>query len=164
MHRKIRGFLPGRVLVCDPYVSGDDIEREGAEKADFERAVSEGDFFSIHMPLNDETRGIFSEEVFKRMKNTAIVVNTSRGPVINEKALFRALSEGWIGAAGIDVFEKEPADKDNPLLALDNITVSGHTGFYTEESISELKTKAAENIVETFLSGRPKYPVNKIKE
>lgn len=164
MHRKIRGFLPGRVLVVDPYVGEEDITGQDAEKADFDRAVSEGDFFSVHMPLNDSTRGVFNESVFRKMKPGAIIVNTSRGPIINEKDLYRALSEGWIGSAGIDVFEKEPTDRNNPLLSLDNITVSGHTGFYTEESIGELKTKAAENIAETILKGRPKYPVNKIKE
>lgn len=164
MHRKIKGFLPGRVLVVDPYVNEEDITARGAEKADFNQAVAEGDFFSIHMPLNEGTRGIFNESVFRKMKPRAIVVNTSRGPLINEKDLYTALSEGLIGAAGIDVFEKEPTDRDNPLLRLDNITVSGHTGFYTEESLEELKTKAAENIAETFLNGRPKYPVNQIEE
>jgi D-3-phosphoglycerate dehydrogenase / 2-oxoglutarate reductase len=164
MHRKIKGFSPGRVLVYDPYVAPEVIVKHGAEKADFEKAVCEGDFFSIHMPLTDETRGIFNEAVFRKMKKTAILINTSRGPLVNEKDLFNALSGGLIGSAGIDVFEKEPTDKLNPLLSLDNITVSGHTGFYTEESMAELKAKAAGNIVSTILTGKPTYPVNQIKE
>lgn len=158
-HRKIQGFLPGRVLVCDPYVASEDIHKAGAEKASFEEGLAEGDFISIHMPLNRETRGIFNEEAFRKMKPGAIIVNTSRGGLVDEKALFRALSEGWIAAAGLDVFEKEPPGGDNPLMKLGNITVSGHTGFYTEESMAELKTKAAENVVETFTGGKPKYPV-----
>jgi D-3-phosphoglycerate dehydrogenase / 2-oxoglutarate reductase len=161
MHRKIRGFLPGKILVCDPYLGGEEIKKEGAEKVDFEKAVSAGDFFSIHMPLNEQTRGIFNESVFKKMKPGAIIINTSRGGLVNERDLYRALAEGTLGAAGIDVFEEEPTSRDNPLLALDNITVSGHTGFYTEESLAELKTKAALNITETLINGKPEYPVNK---
>lgn len=162
MHRKLGGFAPGRVLVYDPYVPAADIRAAGAQPADWETALAEGDFFSIHMPVTPETRGMFNEAAFRRMKPTAIIVNTARGPIIDEEALYRALSENWIAGAGLDVFNQEPVNPDNPLLTLDNITVSGHVGFYTEESLLELKTKAAGNVAAVLTGGRPAYPVNKI--
>lgn len=160
LHRKLGGFEPGRVLVVDPYVDQETIRAANAEKVDFDTAVREGDYFSIHMPLNDQTRHMFNESVFRAMKPTAMVINTSRGPLIDEKALYRALSEGWIDSAGLDVFEDEPVTRDNPLLQLENLTASGHTGFYTEESLKELKTKAAENVKAVLTGGIPHYPVN----
>ncbi len=162
LHRKIAGFLPSRVLVYDPFVPDDVIKAADAEKVDWDTALREADFISIHMPLNEKTRHIFNKEAFDKMKPTAIIVNTSRGPIIDEKALYEALSSGKILAAGIDVFEKEPTDKDNPLLQLDNITVSGHTGWYTEEAMEELKRKAAENVADVLEGRKPKYAVNKI--
>lgn len=162
LHRKLSGFQLKRVLVYDPFLDEAAIRALGAEKADWDTALREGDFFSIHMPLNAKTRGLFNEAAFRKMKPTAIIVNTSRGPIIDEHALYRALSERWINSAGLDVFEKEPVDPANPLLTLDNITVSGHTGWYTEESQTELKRKAAENVRDVLIQGKPKYPVNKI--
>lgn len=161
-HRKLSGFQLGRILVFDPFLDEASIRAVGAEKVDWETALSEGDFFSIHMPLNDKTRGLFNESVFKKMKKAAIIINTSRGPIIDERALHKALSERWINSAGLDVFETEPVKSDNPLLKLDNITVSGHSGWYTEEAQSELKRKAAENVRDVLAGGKPKYAVNRI--
>ncbi|MDO9540955.1 MAG: C-terminal binding protein [Kiritimatiellia bacterium] len=161
-HRKLAGFQLGRVLVYDPFLDEASIRSAGAEKVDWETAIREGDFFSIHMPLNDKTRGLFNEAVFKKMKKTAIIINTSRGPIIDERALDQALAERWINSAGLDVFETEPIKPDNPLLKLDNITVSGHSGWYTEEAQSELKRKAAENVRDVLAGGKPKYAVNMI--
>jgi D-3-phosphoglycerate dehydrogenase len=162
LHRKLKGFEFGRILVVDPFVDAAVIQAAGAEKTDWDTALAQGDYFSIHMPLNEQTRGLFNEAVFKKMKRTAIVVNTSRGPIIDEPALYQALKEGWINSAGLDVFAKEPVDPGNPLLTLDNITVAGHTGWYTEEAQTELKRKAAENVRGVLTAGKPKYPVNKI--
>jgi D-3-phosphoglycerate dehydrogenase len=161
-YRKLSGFSLGRVLVFDPFLDEAAVRSAGAEKVDWETALREGDYFSIHMPLNDKTRGMFNEETFKKMKKTAIIINTSRGPIIDEKALHKALSERWINSAGLDVFAMEPINNDNPLLKLDNITVSGHVGWYTEEAQSELKRKAAENVRDVLSGGRPKYAVNQI--
>lgn len=162
-YRKLSGFQLGCVLVFDPFLDEAAVRSAGAEKVDWETALREGDFFSIHMPLNDKTRGLFNEEVFKKMKKTAIVINTSRGPIIDERALHKALAERWINSAGLDVFETEPIKPDNPLLKLDNITVSGHSGWYTEEAQSELKRKAAENVRDVLSGGKPKYAVNRIE-
>lgn len=162
-YRKLAGFQLGRVLVFDPFLNEAAVRAAGAEKVDWGTALREGDFFSIHMPLNDKTRGLFNAAVFKKMKKTAIIINTSRGPIIDERALFKALAERWINSAGLDVFETEPVKPDNPLLKLENITVSGHSGWYTEEAQSELKRKAAENVRDVLSGGKPKYAVNKIE-
>lgn len=162
VHRKLSGFQPGRVLVFDPFLNEATVRAAGAEKADWDTALSEGDYFSIHMPLNEKTRGLFNEAAFRKMKKTAIVINTSRGPIIDEQALYRALSERWINSAGLDVFAVEPIPRDHPFLKLDNITLSGHSGWYTEEAQSELKRKAAENVRDVLSGGKPKYPVNRI--
>lgn len=163
LHRKLAGFQLGRVLVFDPFLDAATVKAAGAEKVDWETALREADFCSIHMPLNDQTRGLFNAAAFRQMKRTAIIINTSRGPIVDERALHQALTEGWINSAGLDVFEKEPINADNPLLKLENVTVSGHTGWYTEESQSELKRKAAENVRDVLAGGRPKYPVNRVK-
>ncbi len=163
LHRKLGGFQLKRVLVYDPFLDEAAIRALGAAKTDWDTALREGDFFSIHMPLNDKTRGMFNEAAFSKMKPTAIIINTSRGPIIDERALYRALTEHQINSAGLDVFEKEPVNHDNPLLTLDNITVSGHTGWYMEESQTELKRKAAENVRDALITGRPKYAVNTIR-
>ncbi len=162
LHRKIAGLLPGRVLVCDPYLKPDALRAAGAEPADWDTALRAGDILSVHMPLNDQTRGLFNEAAFRAMKPTAILINTSRGPIVDERALCRALREGWIHGAGLDVFEQEPLPANSPLLALDNLTVSGHTGWYTEESQTELKRKAAENVRDVLSGKPPKYAVNAV--
>lgn len=162
LHRKIAGFRFAKVLVCDPFVDEATVRAAGAEKADTDTALTEADFISIHMPLNDKTRGFFNEARFKKMKRSAILVNTSRGGLVNEHDLFKALSETRINSAGLDVFEKEPVDPQNPLLTLNNITISGHTGWYTEEAQTELKRKAAENVRDVLNGRPPAYPVNKI--
>ncbi len=161
LHRKLAGFEPGRVLVYDPYLDEETIRSLGAKKVDWETALKNGDYFSIHMPLTDQTRGMFNAEAFKMMKSTAMIINTSRGPIIDEKALYDALAAGVINSAGLDVFAREPINADNPLLTLDNVTFSGHTGWYTEESQSELKRKAAENVRDVLTDNKPKYAVNK---
>lgn len=164
LHRKIKGLNLARVLVYDPYLSEDFVKSQGAEKVDFETALKEADYISIHMPLTDQTRGIINEQAFALMKPTAILVNTSRGPVIDEKALIKALSTGQINSAGLDVHNKEPLDPDNPLMKLENCILTDHVGWYSEESMSELKRKAAENVRDVLTGNKPKYPVNMVQK
>lgn len=162
LHRKIKGFGFSRILVYDPYIDAETIKSMGAEKVNWEEALKNADYISIHMPLNDKTRGIINASAFRMMKPTAIIVNTSRGPVIDEKALIDALTKGQINSAGLDVHCKEPLDKDSPFLKIENCVLSDHVGWYSEEAISELKKKVAENVKDVLLSGKPKYPVNKL--
>lgn len=162
LHRKISGLNLGGILVYDPFLDAEFVKSQGAEPADFETALKEADYISIHMPLNENTRGIINEKAFSMMKPTSIIINTSRGPVIDEAALIKALSDGWINSAGLDVHGKEPLDRDNPLMKLENCILTDHTGWYSEESMDELKRKVAENVRDVLIGGKPKYPVNKL--
>jgi len=160
--RKIKGFNPGKILVFDPFVDAETIASYGAVKAEWETALGEADYISVHIPLNAHTKGMIDAKAFALMKPTTILVNTSRGAVIDEKALVNALESKSINCAGLDVFETEPIQSENRLLKLDNCVLTDHVGWYSVESIIELKRKAAENIRETLLRGKPNYPVNKL--
>jgi D-3-phosphoglycerate dehydrogenase len=164
LYRKIQGFGFSKILIYDPFVDAETIRLMGAEKVDWEEALSDADFISVHMPLNDKTRGIIDSTAFGMMKPTAIIVNTSRGPVIDEKALIIALTKGQINSAGIDVHVKEPLDKLSPFMKIENCVLTDHVGWYSEEAMSELKRKAAENLKDVLLTGKSKYIVNKLHE
>jgi D-3-phosphoglycerate dehydrogenase len=155
--RKMSGFGL-RVISFDPYLEK---APEGIGLTDFDTLLKESDFISIHCPLNDSTRHMIGEREFKKMEKKPIIINTSRGPIIDEKALIDALSKGQVSGAGLDVLEKEPPDPQNPLLKMENVALSPHVSFYSVESISELKRRTAEN-VSAVLQGRwPKSVVNR---
>lgn len=158
--RKIRGLSFSRILVYDPYVEATSIEALGAEQVDLETALREADCVSIHMPLNDGTRGIIGAEALALMKSSAILINTSRGPIIDEAALIQALCNKTICCAGLDVFENEPLAADHPFIAMDNCVITDHTGWRSEEARVELKQKVAENIRDVLKGNPPRYPVN----
>lgn len=160
LHRKLSGFGLGRVLVFDPYLDPKKIEENGAESVNLRALLKNSDYVSVHTPLNDETRGLIGSRELSLMKRTSILVNTSRGPLLEEKAVAEALADGKIAAAGLDVFETEPLPADSPLRQLDNVILSDHAGWYSEESVAELKTKAAQNVLEVLKGGKPIYPVN----
>ena len=164
LYRKIKGLGFSRILIFDPFLDGDTIKSFGAEKADFETALKEADFISLHMPLNEKTKKIINKEAFSLMKKTAIIVNTSRGSLIDEEALIDALRQGKINCAGLDVHEKEPLSSNNPLMKLENCILTDHVGWYSEESMIELKRKAAENVRDVLLGKEAKYKVNKINK
>jgi D-3-phosphoglycerate dehydrogenase len=154
LHRKLKGFGLARVLVFDPFVA-DEVAREaGAEKVGFDSLLGESDFISCHVPLNEKTKHLFNRAAFAKMKKSAIFVNTSRGGLVDSAALYDALKNGVITAAGIDVHEQEPVPVDYPLFELDNVILSDHVGWYSEESQVELQTKAAQSVVD-ILSGKP---------
>jgi D-3-phosphoglycerate dehydrogenase len=160
LHRKMSGFGLARVLAFDPYLEPARISENGAEPTTLRKLLEEADYVSVHAPLNEETRGLIGSRELARMKKTAILINTSRGPLVEEKAVVEALATGQIAAAGLDVFEEEPLPSGSPLLQLDNATLSDHAGWYSEESQAELKTKAARNVAAVLKGGEPAYPVN----
>jgi D-3-phosphoglycerate dehydrogenase len=160
LHRKLSGFGLGRVLVFDPYLDPKKIEENGAESVNLRALLKNSDYVSVHAPLSDETRGLIGSRELSLMKNTAILVNTSRGPLLEERAVAEALADGKIAAAGLDVFETEPLPADSPLRQQDNVILSDHAGWYSEESVAELKTKAAQNVLGVLKGGKPIYPVN----
>ncbi len=162
LHRKFSGLGLARVLAYDPYLDPALVRKSGAEPVALSDLLRQSDYVSIHVPLGPETRGLIGEGQLALMKPTAILVNTSRGPVVDEAALARALEAKVLAAAGLDVFAQEPLPASSPLRRLANVTLSDHAGWYSEESVVELKRKAAENIVAVLSGGTPKYPVNKI--
>lgn len=138
-----------RVIAYDPYVSN----RPDIELVDFSRLLSESDFISLHVPLTKETTHLFNIEAFKKMKRTAYLINNARGALVEEHALYTALKEGYIAGAGLDVTDPEPPQADNPLLKLDNVFITGHSSWYSEEAVAELRQKSVAAIAEV-LRGR----------
>jgi D-3-phosphoglycerate dehydrogenase len=161
LHRKWKGFLPRRVLVFDPYAQPEAIRESGAEAAELETLLAESDYISLHAPLTPQTRHIINTETLGKMKPTAILVNTARGELIDEKALAAALAEGRIAGAGLDVFEKEPLGPDHPLIGLPNVVLSGHVGWYSKDAVKELQTRGAQEIVRVLSGGVPQCWVNR---
>jgi D-3-phosphoglycerate dehydrogenase len=157
LHRKWMGFLPDRVLVYDPFVDRGLIEENGAEKMDLNTILTESDYISIHAPLTPETHHLIDETAMKKMKNTAILVNTSRGAIIDTQALADALEQGQILGAGLDVFENEPLPTDHPLINMTNVILTSHVAWYSKDSTRDLQSGAAEEVLRV-LSG--KQPVN----
>ena len=147
-----------KVIAFDPYIEK---VHDGIELKDLDTVLKESDFISIHCPLNDSTRHLIGDREFKKMEKKPILINTSRGPIIDEKILIQALREGLISGAGLDVLEKEPPDSENPLLKMENVILSPHIGFYSEESIRELKRKTAKNVSDVLLGKWPSSVVNR---
>ena len=161
--RKLGGLGLARILVHDPYLSAEQIAAVGGEAAALTTLLREADYVSLHTPLTAETRHLIGAAQLRLMKPTAILINTARGGLIDQDALAAALADGTIAAAGLDVFETEPLPTDGPLAALDNVLLSNHMAWYTEESTVELATKAARNVAEVFAGRPPVYPLNRIE-
>jgi D-3-phosphoglycerate dehydrogenase len=149
-----------RVVASDPYVPDDRVRDAGVEPRSLEDLVAESDVVSIHTPLTDQTRHLLGRAEFDRMKPGAIVVNTSRGPVLDPTALLAALDSGRVGGAGLDVLESEPPDSRDPLLGHPNVVLTPHVAYKSEESVAELQRKAAEQVVTALAGGTPVYAVN----
>jgi len=143
------------VLVYDPYVPADQVRAAGCEPVgDLDAALPRADFVSIHCPRTAETEGMFGTARLERMKPTGYLVNTARGGIIDEAALFSALTGGTIAGAGIDVFDREPPAPDNPLLKLDNVVTAPHMAGVTRESIDRMAGQAVRNVLSVF-DGNP---------
>jgi D-3-phosphoglycerate dehydrogenase / 2-oxoglutarate reductase len=143
------------IIACDPYLTAAAAKQHGVEIVGFERLLAESDFLSAHSPLIAETAHIFKLDAFRKMKRTAYFINNARGGVVDEKGLYTALKQGYIAGAGIDVVDPEPPGADNPLFKLDNIFITGHTSFYSEQSVAELRRKSVEAIVDVLQGRRP---------
>jgi len=125
-------------------------EEVGARYVSLEDLLREADVVTIHVPLTEQTKYLINEEKLKLMKRTAILINTSRGPVVDTKALIRALKEGWMAGAGLDVFEEEPLPPNHPLLELENVVLTAHIGASTEEAQERAGVDIAKKVVEFF--------------
>ena len=148
-----------KVVAYDPFVPADVFSKAGVERVDLPALLATSDYISVHTPLTPETKSLFNRETFGQMKRGAYIVNTARGPIIDESALAEALDSGQIAGAALDVMTQEPPPS-SPLFGRDNVIITPHTSFYSEESLVELQVKAAQEVV-AVLSGRaPRNPVN----
>jgi D-3-phosphoglycerate dehydrogenase / 2-oxoglutarate reductase len=148
-----------KVIANDPFIPAAVMEKAGVRSVEFQELVKTADYISIHSPLLPETRHLFSTEVFKQMKPGAYLVNTARGPIVDEAALAAALDAKQIAGAALDVMEQEPP-VNSPLFGRDNVILTPHTSFYSVESLEELQTKAAEEVVRVLSGQPPRNPVN----
>jgi len=148
-----------RVIVHDPYVAPDVLATAGVEGVSFDDLLARSDFVSIHAPLLPATRGLFNAAAFAKMKRGAFIINTARGPLVDEAALIAALDSGHVGAAALDVVTTEPLAKDSSLLGRANVILTPHTGFYSIEALEELQTKCASDVARVLSGEKPVYPV-----
>jgi D-3-phosphoglycerate dehydrogenase len=160
--RKCGGFGLEEVLACDPYVSAEELSGLGIRKTTLDELLERSDFVSLHLHVSQETKHIVNAEALSKMKPTAILINVSRGPLVDDGALIDALRNGRILAAGLDTHSKEPLPADSPYFHLDNVVLTDHTAFSTREGERELKTKSARNVIDVLSGKRPAYPVNEV--
>ena len=158
--RKLAGFRFGRTLVYDPHKSPHTLRSAGARQVDLDTFVHECDHVVWAIPLREETYHLIGRRELGLAKPGAVWVNVARGPIFDEQALVDALRSRRIGYAGLDVFEQEPLPDGSPLRDLDNVVLTDHFAYYSEESVGELKRRAAENVVEVLLGRSPTHAVN----
>ena len=161
--KKVSGFGFKEVVAYDPYVSAEALEAIGARKVELDELLQISDFISLHLPVTPETKGMINKEAISKMKDTAILINVSRGPLVDDEALLEALTTGKILGAGLDTHNFEPLGAESPFCKLDNVVLSDHTAYSTVEGVEELKTKSAQNIADVLMGREPKYPINHIQ-
>jgi D-3-phosphoglycerate dehydrogenase len=149
-----------KVVAYDPYAKPELFKQAGVESVDFDTLLSRSDYVSVHAPLMPATRGLMNAAAFAKMKKGAYLVNTARGPLIDEPALIAALDSGHIGGAALDVVATEPLAKDSPLLSRDNVIVTPHTAFYSIEALNELQRKCASDVARVLSGGKAVYPIS----
>jgi D-3-phosphoglycerate dehydrogenase len=148
-----------QVVSYDPYIPKSVFESAKVRGVEFKELLKISDYISIHSPLLPETQGLFNAEAFRQMKPHAYLINTARGPIVDEAALAKALDAGQLAGAALDVMTKEPP-QNSPLLGRPNVIITPHTSFYSEESLVDLQTKAAEEVVRVLQGQAPRNPVN----
>lgn len=147
---KIARALGMRVLLYDPYPNEEKVKEVGGKFVELEELLKESDVVTLHVPLIDATYHLINEERLKLMKPTAILINAARGAVVDTDALVRALEEGWIAGAGLDVFEEEPLPESHPLTRLDNVVLTPHIGASTVEAQVRAGVEVAEKVVKVL--------------
>lgn len=149
-----------KVLAYDPFISSQRIRELSAEPASLEELLSKSDIVSVNVPLSPATTHLIGEKELRMMKPTAVLINTARGKVVDEKALTKALSSGWISAAGLDVMETEPPDPTNQLLRMSNVTITPHTAAFTAEATRALWLACFGAVLDVLNGERPRPPAN----
>lgn len=164
---RARGFGV-EIWTHDPFIDRAELERANVKPVSFDELLEGSDYLIIQSPLTPETHHLFNRDTLRRMKQTAILVNTARGPIVDDEALYLALSEGWIAAAALDDIEEEPAKArdwrpTNPLFRLPNAIITPHAAYYSEQSIATVRRIAAEEAVRVLSGLPPRSPVNDVR-
>lgn len=146
----------GQVLVYDPYVPAERVRETGAVPAPLEEVFAQSDAISIHLPLTKETRGLVDQRLLGLMKPTAYLINTARGPVVDEEALIEALRTRQIAGAGLDVLVAEPPAGDHPVFGLENVVITPHVAWYSEDAKIDLLERGAREAARAVLQGWPR--------
>jgi D-3-phosphoglycerate dehydrogenase / 2-oxoglutarate reductase len=149
-----------KVIAFDPYIVKEAADAAGVESVSFDELLARSDFISVHAPLQPATRGLINAKALAKMKKGAFLINTARGPLVDEAALIAALEAGQIGGAALDVVPVEPLAKDSPLLGRDNVILTPHTGFYSVEALEELQTKCASDVARVLSGEKAVYPIS----
>ncbi len=149
-----------KVIAFDPYAKSELFKQAGVESVDLDTLLKTSDYISVHAPLTPQTRGLVNADAFGKMKKGAYIVNTARGPLIDEPALIAALDSGHLGGAALDVVAVEPLAKDSPLLGRDNVIITPHTAFYSIEALDELQSKCASDVARVLSGEKAVYPIS----
>ena len=152
--------LETKVIACDPHVDDKHFAALGVERVSLETLAERSDYVSVHTLLNAETRHLIGEAFFKRMKPTAILINTSRGPVVDEAALVKALRDKRLAGAALDVWEHEPVNSDNPLLQMENVIATPHAAYFSSAAVAQIPRRCGEEVARVLTGQRPMNVVN----
>jgi D-3-phosphoglycerate dehydrogenase len=152
--------LETKVIACDPYVDDKRFAALDVERVSLETLAERSDYVSVHTLLNAETRHLIGEAFFRRMKPTAILINTSRGPVVDEQALARALRDKRLAGAALDVWEEEPVTAANPLLKMDNVIATPHAAYFSSAAVAQIPRRCGEEVARVLTGQRPLNVVN----
>ncbi len=147
------------VIASDPYAPAEVFERLGVRSVDFDELLSSSDYISVHAPLTPETEGMFDADAFSKMRPDALLINTARGPLVDTEALADALEAGEVGGAGLDVLPVEPPPASSRLIGRDDVILTPHTAFYSEDSLLELQTTVATDVAAVLEGNAPRFPV-----
>jgi len=148
-----------KVIAYDPYAKPEVFRNAGVDGVDLDTLLATADYISVHAPHTPQTRGMVNAQTFARMKKGVYIVNTARGPLIDEPALIAALDSGQVGGAALDVVMVEPLAKDSALLGRDNVIITPHTAFYSIEALDELQSKCASDVARVLSGEKAVYPI-----
>lgn len=151
---KVISAFGAKIIVYDPYVSKEDAENQGVTSVTLDELLVNADIISVNAPLTKSTRHIIDKEAIKKMRDGALIINTSRGPLIDENVLIEALESGKLGGAALDVFENEPFENDSKFRKLENVVLTPHVAWHSAEAIRDLDIEVTQNIIDYF-EGRP---------
>jgi D-3-phosphoglycerate dehydrogenase len=157
--RRLAAF-EASVIAHDPYVDDTRFKALGVERVSLETLAERADYVSVHTLLNAETRHLINEAFLRRMKPTAMLINTARGPVVDERALAQALTEKRLAGAALDVWEQEPVASDNPLLRMDNVIATPHAAFFSSSAVARVPRRCGEEVARVLTGQQPLNVVN----